>query len=365
MGMMPAASVHVYDLATGRHLTRLPYAKCSWSESLNKAGGLNVDVDMSGESNRIDLRSLLRTWKVLVSYERDGTVIHAGPLTSVEWDASSRRLSLTCGGGLTLLTKRLVLSRRLRDPWRDGKILVDEKHPAGDLRLTVRGSRRDIIRGLVDETMQWGALPFTLPKAEGGNLTMHYDAWDLATVASRIGELTDTEYRFPPSTSGGTLSFGIEAARTLTNTTPHKWNAVVPDSRVMFDGVSAAGDDLTTQAWLTGGKDDDRTYMCRRTSEQLTGQGWPMMQSADTGHTTVADLRELQEHAVQDLRVGTFPTETFKLRVGEEHDVRVGDQADITLDDDYYGRAMLRVRVTDVGGGSDTDWLTIQAKERG
>ena len=357
-------TVHVYDLITGKHLTRLPYSRCSWNESLNQAGGINVDVDMNDIAARMNLCKLLRCWKVIISYEDPGRIIHAGPLTSVEWDADQRRLSLTCGGGLTLLTKRLVLNHRLRDTWRDGNVTVDEQHPAGDLALTAKGSARDVIRTLIEETMQWGSLPFTLPQVEGGELSRTYNAWDLATIAERIEEL-DAEYRFPAThKDNGDIMFLIEAAETLASPDTPLWNAIVPDSRVILDGLSSDGGDMSTQIWSTGGKDNDRVYMCRRTSNQLTDQGWTLMQSRDTANTTVSELRTLQSSALARLSETTWPMETIKLKVGKEHHVNTSDHIDVTIGDDYLGTRTLHLKVTDISGDSDSDWINIQAQER-
>lgn len=359
---MESTSVHAYDLVTGKHLTRLPYTKCSWNDRMNQAGGMTVDIDMSDTAKGMGLGDLLEPWKVILSHERGTDIIHAGPLTSLDWDADQRRLSMTCGGGLTLLTKRLVLNRRIRDTWRDGSVLVDEQHPAGDLALTVKGSPRDIIRALIDETIQWGKLPFTLPDVEGGDLSITYAAWDLATIAERIAEL-DCEYRFPSThTADGGITFGVETGDSQTETA--RWNAIIPDSRIILDGLASDAGDLCTQVWATGGKENDRTYMCRRTSTRLTDEGWPLMQGRDTSHTTVSDLKTLQSNALAQLQETAWVDRTFSLKVGEEHEPHVGDLVDLTVDDDCLGRRTYSLKITDVSGDSSSDWLTVKAQER-
>ena len=56
---------------------------------LNQAGGINVDVDMNDIAARMNLWELLRCWKVILAYEDPSRIIHAGPLTSVEWTPTS------------------------------------------------------------------------------------------------------------------------------------------------------------------------------------------------------------------------------------------------------------------------------------
>lgn len=365
-------TVHVYEPVTGRHLYRLPYTAADWTESLNQPGSMNVTVDYTRTAARLGLFESLRCWKALIALQRATNggfeVVHAGPLTDWEWDAENRSLKLTVGGGLTLLTKRLVINHALKDSWRDGSMLLDEKHPAGDMDLTLKGSYADIARGLTAEAMQWGSLPIGLPATTGGDRTRTYYAWDLATCADRILDLTSLEHgieiRFDPRVKpDGSLIFDLHAGNELIDN-KHQWNAVIPGQRVILSSVAGAGGSMTSQAWLTGGKDGDKTLMCRRTTARLTDQGYLFCQSADTTHTTVSDLKTLQAHALGDLAQGAFPAETYKVKVGEEHHVKVGDHADLRVEDDHLGSRLLRLKITDLSGSADSDWLTLQAQER-
>lgn len=363
---IPPSTVHAYDITTGAHLTRLPYTSCRWSDGLNAAGSMTVGVDYSKTAARQDLWELLRCWKVILAVQRGDRVLHAGPLTSYTWDAENRGLSLDCGGCLTLLSKRLVLPRGLRDTWRDGPILVDEQHPASGMALTLTGSYPDIIRGLIDETLQYGPLPITLPPVQGGSYTRTYHMWDLATISDRITDITNLENgpetRFDPRIKpDGSLTFDLTADPQPTH---HQWNTIVPGSRAILTRLDGDGTDMTGQVWATGGKDDDKTLMCRRTTTIPTDAGCMFLQTKDTQHTTVSDLTTLQTHALADLAHGAWPAETYTVKVGEEHDVRVGDTADLTVDDDHLGARTIPLKITDVDGDSSSDWLTVQAQER-
>ncbi|WP_242358596.1 hypothetical protein, partial [Bifidobacterium pseudolongum] len=99
-------TVHAYAITTGAHLYRLPYSVAQWQESIKQGGSLSVTVPLSREAKQLDLWSTLRPWKCMLALQRSRSVIHAGPLTDLQWDAGSRSLSMTCGGGMTLLTKR-------------------------------------------------------------------------------------------------------------------------------------------------------------------------------------------------------------------------------------------------------------------
>lgn len=222
------------------------------------------------------------------------------------------------------------------------------------------------MRGLVDETIQYGPLPITLPPIQGGDHTRTYYAWDLATVADRITDITNLEngpeIRFDPRIEpAGNLTFDLAADP---ETNHHQWNAMTPDSRVILTKLNGDGTGMTSQVWATGGKDDDKTLMCRRTTTIPTDTGCMFLQSKDAQHTTVSDLKTLQAHALADLAHGAWPAETYTVKVGENHDVRVGDTADLTVDDDHLGTRTIPLKITDVDGDSSSDWLTVQAQER-
>lgn len=369
---MTDCSIHVYDIVTGKHVTRLPFASCSWTHSLNKPGSMSVDIAMSRTGLALDLHALLMPWRVIIAYRQDGRIVHAGPLTSRTWSASDRKVELTVGGGWTLLTKRLVIGRRLVKDWRDHSVVVDEQKPAGDLALTLRGPYyRDIACQLVDEALQWGALPVTLPGfVRKGSLTRTYYAWDLATVADRLTDLTNLENGIeasftPRALDDGSITFDFAASDLpLIKSTPRLLDAVVPAGRCILESIDADGSSIVSQIWLTGGKDHDRTLMCRRTADNLTGKGWPLMMGKDTEHTTVSIMKTLQSYAIADLQRNAFPSETFKLKVGEEHCPEPGDLVDVRVADDFLGDTLLQLKVTDVSGTADSDWVTVEAQER-
>lgn len=363
-------TLHAYAITTGEHLYRLPYGSARWQESIKQPGSMSCTVPLSREAKRLDLWSTLRPWKCMIALQRGHDVVHAGPLTDLQWDAGARTLSLTCGGGMTLLTKRLVLNRQLRDGWRDGTVLVDEKHPAANMTLAWRRTWWWVcICRLILETKQWEDLPIDLPAIEEpGDKQRTYYSWDLATVADRISDIMNlaggNEVIFEPHlTDDGHLRFQLRAGKPELITATHRWDTVLPDSRVDLESVSGSGANLTNQVWATGGKDDDKTLMCRRTMTPLTG--YPLMQSANTSHTTVERLSTLQQHATGQLAAGAWPDETFTLKVGEEWDVHVGDHAVTRFSDDYLGDQTLELKITDISGDTGSDLLTVTCKEVG
>lgn len=361
-------TLHAYRIVDGEHLYRLPYGSAQWQESIKQPGSMSVTAPLTREAKRLDLWSTLRPWKCMLALQRGRKVIHAGPLTDLQWDASSRSLSLTCGGGLTLLTKRLVLNAALKDGWRDGTVIVDEKHPSRNMVLEWKRTWWWVcICRLILETKKWQDLPIDLPAIEEpGDKQRTYFSWDLATVADRISDIMNlaggNEVLFDPYlTTDDHLRFRMRAGKPELITTTHRWDTTLPGVRVDLASISGSGANLTNQVWATGGKDSDKTLMCRRTATPAAG--YPLMQSSNTSHTTVERLSTLQQHATGQLAAGAWPDESFSLKVGEEHDVHVGDHAITRFSDDYLGDQTLELKVTDISGDTGSDLLTVTCKE--
>lgn len=358
--------VEAYDGVTGAHIRRLPFTSATWSDSLNDSGTMSVDIDCLTPGSASGLRDVLLPWRTILAVHEGGVIRHAGYLTDrPAWDAKSRKLTLTCGGGMTILTRRLVMDHRLAGQWQDGEIKADEQDPPGLMLLHLEGSYPDIVRGLVHETMLWGGLPFTLPAYQGGTYYRNYYAWDMAYVYDRIQDITRLQHgpavRFDPEgQADGSLRFRLTCADEIVD---HRWSwdATLPGVQVIFDSEQAPGASMATQVYAVGGKGDDTTVMARR---YVDPPGGMLLQSADTTHTTDGDLASLQSYATAALAEDLWPRQSITVQVGPGYDVHVGDWADIRVDDDYMGRAWLQVRVNSVDGSSDTDWLTLQCSER-
>lgn len=356
--------VQVYDSSTGRHVMRLPYSSARWSDSINEAGSMSVEMDSTRVALRLKLHERLRPWSVILAVTDGSRILHAGPLTDISWDAKSRKVSLSAGGGMTMLSKRLVLNRMLATSWQDGPIKTGPDDDPGPYMLRLDGSYPDIVRGLVDETMAWSPLPITLPEPEGGSYYRKYYAWDMAYVIDRIQDIIGLQHgpevRFDPELKAdGSMTYKLRAAEEIVDH-HFRWSASTPGQRVYLEEVDASGSPMCTQVYITGGKEEDETVMARRWVET----DGPLLQYADTGHSTDSDLESLQEYAMADLTIGAVPQETIKVKVGTDYDVHVGDWADMSVEDDYLGEQTLKLKITDVDGSSDDDWLSLQCAER-
>jgi hypothetical protein len=88
------------------------------------------------------------------------------------------------------------------------------------------------------------------------------------------------------------------------------------------------------------------------------------LQSADTSHSTVSDLKTAQSYARADVADGQQLQESYAFSVGEELNPSVGDHVTARVVDDYLDVASggFDVKITDVSGKSDSDWLDVQAR---
>ena len=359
-------TLHAFNGLTGAHICRLPLISANWSNSINEFGSLSATVQNDGSIPS----TALRQWGTIIAVVDDSTVIHAGYLTHAKLSRGDMRWTLEAGGGGTILQKRLVINYLLNGSWVDGQVTVDDDHPSGNWPLTFSGSYSDIISKLITETEKWGALPITPATLTGGNKTRTYNSYDFATVADRIRDLGELEngieWRFDPSLSASwVLTFAQKTSLDGGELKDHTWhwNAIAPQSGVLLDDEDIDGSDMTTSCYAHGGKDDDLLLVARYSSTALTAAGWPLLQTANTAHSTVSVLQTLQSYVRQDVTTGDNPQRTIALKVSRQlYDVHVGDWATLRFGD---GNAdTIDLKVVDVKGTTDSDMLTIGARER-
>lgn len=359
---MQPIELHAFSGLTGAHVRRLAASEVSWSDNVNEAGSLSATVRGGDE-----LRDVLRQYGNVVAAISGSRVLHAGYVTHAKRDRAGGTWSVEAGGGLTILDKRLVMNHALASAWRDGTVLIDEDNPPGSWVLRLTGTYRDLVRGLVAESMKWGELPIDLPARQGGSAhDVTYNGWDLAKVSERIGDLCDREdgpeVRFDPELSDSwALRFALRVDTEVVDT-HWTWNPLAPGSRVALGDDDQDGGDMCTACYAIGGKDDDKMLIAHAAGSALTSKGWPVLQVANTSHSSVSVLSTLQSYARADVAGGDAPQLSIALQVGIEREVRVGDWADVrvgTGDSD-----VLALKVVGVKGSSGSDMLDVECRER-
>ncbi|RSX53934.1 hypothetical protein D2E25_0240 [Bifidobacterium goeldii] len=373
--------LEAYDTQYGTHLnTRpIPVVSCSWSQSWNTAGSMSVTIAVGEATQGIDLNELLVEQYTLLALMDGDQIIHAGPiLEAPEWDAESQQLTIKCGGGWSLLDWRLVLDPRLNERSYEGSIEVDEDNPSGEWVLGYGGSAGDIAKALIGLAQQWGRLcvnvPVGLTEQPGIEpLSVSAYAWEMKTIGSMLDDLMSMEtagqLRFDPKLDAdGRFSWQTRWARTGIVDHSYLWNTLQPDSRIVLQGVSGGGTPIATQVWATGGRSDGR-ILITRADDESSASGM-LLQAGNASNTN--SLAALHAYARGTL-AASRRDRTWKLRVGREHQVRVGDHIDLRVQDEYvYERnrdgqhtsTLIALVVTDVSGNISDDYLDVQARQR-
>lgn len=363
---LPPVTLHAFSGLDGAHVCRLPWSSLRWSDSIGKDGSLSATVSIG----KWDEGLVVRAYGTILAAVRDGRVLHAGYLTSAKLDRGAGTWSLNAGGGGTVLSKRLAMRHDLDAHWSDGNVAVDTDSPSGYWPLTVSGSYSDLISLLIRETEEWGPLPIVPAALTGGNKTRTYNSYDYATVSQRISDIlrleNGPESRFDPLLSPDWhLSFAQVTSADGGELVDHrwKWNPIVPGSGVSVGAEDVDGGDMCSQVYAHGKSDNKVLLVARASSSALTSAGWPLLQEADTSHSTVERLDTLLAYARAGAAVGDDPQRTVDLTVSADRDVRVGDWADVRVGE--ADMDVLALKVCDVRGDGGSGFLTVSCRVRG
>ncbi len=354
-----------FEMMTGSLIGRIPATDIKWTCSVNEPGSIDVEVKWSLRAMAWAVRNKTYPWRTIIAVMRGDQIINAGPVTRRAWVGG--KLSIQASGMWEMLKHRLVLNYQLASKNVDGMVLIDDENPSPEWILEFTGSLIDIAVKLVTEALKWGALPITLPPLTGGPNVRTYFGFDLATVHDRLTQITEVvggpEIRFDPQIGAdGKISFAMRGSAELIDTV-HQWNCAAPDQPVVLASVDESGDAMTTDRWALGGGSDDMVLMARSSSAALTAQGWPVMQSADTSHSSVSELPTLKGYVDEAIVRGSVTQEVFSIQVSASQNVRPGDWADLTPKDMYLGDQPMPLKILDVSGDT-TDWLTVKARIR-
>ena len=339
---METMSLHVFSGLTGEHWARLPNASASWSDSINEPGSLTANVPDSD----LDIPELVRAWGSIVAVVAFGRVLHAGYVKHRKRSESAKSWTVTAGGGMSIFEKRLVINYALNSTW------------------------RDLQSKLIRETLKFGTLPVVPAALTGGDKTRTYNSYDFKTVAERLKDIGNLEngpeYRFDPSVDEfGAISFAHVASADDGEIVDNHWiwNALVPTSGVILEDEDADGSEMCTQSYGTGGKENDTLVVARAVSSSLTSKGWPVLQNANTSHSSVSNVNTLRSYVRSDVRTGDNPQRTIALQVEiGRYAVHVGDWCDVrygTGADDVH-----LLKIVDVKGSTASRMAQIQCRER-
>jgi hypothetical protein len=364
---MAAPEVKVFYTVDGRPVegnNRVPFTDISWSQGWNEDGTLGLSIRWHRLFARWRARRKIRPWLHCVAVIENGVVKHWGPVTSRRWEGLT--LKIDVGDGFTLLSKRLVLNRLLKSQWVDGEVVIDEDNPSPEWVLQIAGqSLAGIGAALIRETLEWGPLLIDSPAGEEGTRVRTYQCWDFATVRERLIDLGNVEDGPLLQFEGYIRADGHLRARYVSGEGGHLWSWVLaaPGQKVSLVSVDEDGESMATEAFALGGRSEDVVLVAKSTSAALTAEGWPVMQVADSSHSTISRLETLKGITGLAVRDGSMLPESYQLKASANYDVRIGDYIDLEVDDRYLGKRLVSLIVVAVSRDA-SEWQTVSAFPR-
>lgn len=363
--------VYAYSLVDGRPVARLPYTSAKGTSTLCQPGQMEVGVKLGASAALLDLRATCPPWKVGLAATVGGRIFGSGPVTSRKWDPVTSMLTFTCGDGWAALGKRIVISHQLANGWSDGEVVIDDDHPAAFWRQQFYGaSYTDIASQLIEETERWGPLPIDLPSRDvtAATLTHRYDGWDLTPVQDRILDLTKLEHAdemefYPYRDANRRFRWLLRGAPELMDN-DWQWSCVAAGQQVQLIGVDEDGADMCSTSFGLGGRSEDLVLAAKVDSTELTGAGWPVLQAANTSHSSVSELDTLRSYCAEDVWRGSNLQESIQLKVSQAYAAHPGDYAEVRVRDPYMGNRVLPLKIVQVDWGT-SQWLTVSCRIRG
>ena len=367
--------VTIFDTVSGHRLGRLPAQSWKWSRKVSRSGALEVTVRLTQDIVGLDLRERTRPWRTVLAVVSGNRILAAGPIYKRSWDADSEELSISCGDCLDLLKRRLVLPVAQRN-YPGGEIQgSDGKWPLG-WSINLTGTLSDIAASLVRISLIHGRLPIVLPSPVGGSNERNYHGPDLATVASRLQDLSEVisgpEFLFQPRlvNGGDRMEWHMLIGDPELMLAEHTWDARNRRHPMVKLSVEEDASDMVSDAWERGGNQEDLTVLGRYHDPWLEEAGWPLLQSAGTSHSSASELTTLTAYAKAATVQRSHSTEVVSLKVRRIDEggyllgdtVTPGDHVLLRMADPYMGNNILGLKVQETSGDKG-EWITCACRE--
>lgn len=374
----PFYSWHVGTLVDGRLTAEIPLISTSWSLVMDDAGAVSgtlplADPDVA-KLNPYLIAEPCRCFLAVSYTDENGTetFLEAGPIWTHAYDSSSKQLTIGGAGVWSYYDHRKVL-----------KVLAAGVNPATDVNTYSNLSLGTIAKRLVQLANMHtaGALPIVLPDDEASVNTRTYLGYEMNGVGDALRNLTKDqngpEIQFVPRRRSDDPRYLEWVMRAGTAEAPllsqagadWVWDMTVAQSSVGGVTVNRDGTTVADRWWVQGAGTDVSTMFARAESSTLSDAGFPLLESADTGHAG-EDGAKLQAtidaYAQADLIGSQGPLETWTLAVQRDEppvvgSYRPGDYVSVTVGDDepYIPAGTYRTRMTGISG-DDTNAVSIQ-----
>lgn len=369
--------IQTFDTVTGRRQGTLPASAWKWKRAVSGPGSLSVTIPYTQAVMGRDLRTELSPWRTTIAVVDSETrrVLAAGMVYQRRWDADTATLDVTCADMWDMLKLRLVIEPSL-DTHRTGTITGDNGLYPSPWSRRLTGSLSDIASALVNISMSAGRLPIVLPPNTGGQNERTYQGPDFATVASRLSELTQVidgpEIVFQPrlAETSTSLQWHMLTGTPELVVATHSWDLRRRATPLVSITIDEDASDMIGDSWARGGSQDDKTVIAHHHDTWLEKAGWPLLQGADTSHTSLSNAATLLEYARSATQMRAESTEVVQLKarrldaIGEPlgDAVTPGDHLTLRHDDPYLGSGAIDLKVLEVSG-DESEWVTLSCRE--
>ncbi|PPF64527.1 hypothetical protein C5E11_03810 [Clavibacter michiganensis] len=336
------------DLRTGRNLVYLPasgVAELSWSESRNAADDLSVTFNLADRATKkLGIPGASTPGATFAVAVVDGVPKCGGPIWISNYARATRKRKITAKGMWSYFDHRVLIpliaqTRPVISP------TTGEPDPA--MSTFYSGiSFGTMAKRMVQRAVQFtgGNVPIVFGPDEAAGREKEYEGTDLAYVGERLRQLTELEngpdITFTPRfTQDGlgmewVLRTGTEAKPNLSGETIHIWDYSVPKPSIADLETTIDASNLASRYWMSGGRNDDRTYIERADDSTLLAAGFPLLEVAASSDATTVE--GLVSKAVEQVRVNRLPKSSWSFKVRTDGDpnpadVSVGDYCRIIV----------------------------------
>lgn len=368
----------LFDLLTGEDLDQLSVVDATWTQTIGSPDSLKFDVPAYTESmRRLGLANLVTPKKTVIAVQEDGWAdfVAAGRVGIPEWDEDSKILSIPGNGVESVLGDRLVL------PFNVGNIIGPDGKPVSTYDTNLKGwEYGTIIKKLVQQAMGMPGfgLPWVFEPDRVGSREKNTEAADMKNLLELIDDITKLEGGVEVDYVSRWRTDVVGKMQTLLRTATDADRFITSQSEFDFSirGKNPTARKLkfkllptymTSRAWFTGGKSDDRMLVARADDSYLVDRGFPFSEVLDSSHSSVKEQSTLDSYArarvAQGRTIGKFYS--FDVRKSSAVGMRKGDWLTLDIKGSVFlenGQKRLRV-VSMSGGTSDPEWLQVVTAE--
>lgn len=350
-----ATEFYAFEMLTGQRLLPLPVASGNWSIATNVDEKISCAIPATAAVTKaLDIWNTTPVARTGLLAVVDDVPVAAGPIWKRKY-TQGRMIDLTAGGLRSYWDRRILLPVSAR-----GQTLIDPVtgEPRTEFDTNISGlSYGTIAKRWVELVRAWpgGAIPMVLPADEaapvGTTRERNVAAIELKRLKAMLDNLTGLEngpdIAFRPRWSADGLGIYWEM-QTGTNAKPRlgnddadlvQWTVGARVGGAFDLVVDEDGTSMADEVFAAGGRQGDRVLIERSYNPILSTAGFPLLQAADSTHSTVTDPATMQGYAKKGTDLGRFAASFWRMKVRAAEpgvpplgDYWLGDMATINVD---------------------------------